>query len=64
MSDDTTSKDYRDRSRIDYSQDYERRYWTEKWDISDEQLKEALDKTGSVMVSDVESFLRKQNHIE
>lgn len=63
MGDDKNSKDYRDRSRIDYSQDYERRYWTEKWGISDEQLKEALDSTDSVMVSDVEGYLKKKKYV-
>lgn len=63
MSDDKNSKDYRDRSRIDFSQDYERQYWTEKWNISDEQLKEALDQTNSVMADDVENYLSKKNYI-
>lgn len=63
MGDDKNSKDYRDRSRIDYSQDYERRYWTEKSGISDEQLKEALDSTDSVMVSDVEGYLKKKKYV-
>lgn len=63
MSDDKNSKDYRDRTRIDYSQDYERQYWTEKWNVSDEQLKEALDRTDSVMVDDVQRYLRQKNYI-
>jgi hypothetical protein len=63
MSDDKNTKGYRDRSRIDYSQDYERTYWTNKWDISNEQLKEALEKTDSVMVSDVEEYLKKNGYI-
>jgi hypothetical protein len=63
MSDDKNTKGYRDRSRIDYSQDYERNYWTEKWNISNEQLKEALEKTDSVMVSDVEEYLKKRDYI-
>lgn len=63
MSDDKTSKDYRDRSRIDFSQDYERQYWTNKWNISDAQLKEALVKTDSVMVDDVENYLTERKYI-
>lgn len=63
MSDNKNSKDYRDRKRIDYSQRYERDYWTGKWGISDEQLKEALDETDSVMVDDVEQYLKDNNLI-
>lgn len=64
MSDDKDSKDFRDRSRIDYSQDYEKDYWTEKWGISDQQLKEALDDTDSVMAEDVEKYLRDKGLIK
>ena len=63
MSDDKNSKDYRDRTRIDYSQDYERQYWTNKWSITDGQLREAIDRTDSVMVDDVENYLRERSYI-
>lgn len=46
MSDDTTERRPQDASRISLEQDYEVRYWTEKWNISREELAEAVQKVG------------------
>lgn len=62
-SEDGRARDHRDRGSIDFRQDCERRYWRQKWDISDEQLKEALDQTDSVVVDDVENYLQNRNYI-
>jgi hypothetical protein len=37
----------RDRSRIDTHEDYEVRYWSEKFGVSPEQLKAAVKKVGN-----------------
>ena len=57
MADDPTKR-ARDNDRIDVSQDYECRYWSEKWNISPEELKRAVSKAG-VMVKDVARELGK-----
>lgn len=50
----------RDKSRIDVSQ---REYWTEKWNITEDMLQEAMLKTNSVMAADVERYLRDNDLI-
>lgn len=49
-----------DRSRINLSENYEVEYWSEKFNISPEQLKKAVEKSGSSMAADVEAYLKKQ----
>ncbi len=46
MSDDTTNHGTRDRSRISLEQDYEVRYWTEKWNITKDELAAAVKAVG------------------
>ncbi len=47
MADDRTNRGGQDRSRINLHEDYEVRYWTEKFGVSKEQLEEAVRKVGS-----------------
>jgi hypothetical protein len=47
MSDDTTNRGEPDRSRINLSEDYEVRYWTEKLGVSKEQLAVAIRQVGN-----------------
>ena len=37
MADDRTKRGPQDRSRVNTSEDYELRYWSEKWGVSPEQ---------------------------
>jgi hypothetical protein len=57
MADDPT-KHARDNDRIDVSQDHECRYWSQRFDVSPEELKRAVSKVG-VMVDDVARELGK-----
>ena len=47
MSDDKTHTRTPDRDRINLSEDYEVRYWTEKFGVTAEQLREAVEAVGS-----------------
>jgi hypothetical protein len=47
MSDDLKKKGSQDRSRINTSEDYEVRYWSQKFGVSAEQLKAAVKKVGN-----------------
>jgi len=41
MADDLKDRGARDRSRVNVHEDYEVRYWTEKWGVTEGQLAEA-----------------------
>jgi hypothetical protein len=56
MADDRNVRGAVDRSRINMQEDYEVRYWTEKWSVTREQLAEAVRAVG-VMVKDVAAKL-------
>jgi hypothetical protein len=58
MADDLTKKSSADRKRINVSEDYEVRYWSEKFGVSAARLKEAVQKVGP-MVDDVARELGK-----
>lgn len=47
MADDRTKRGPQDRSRVNTDEDYEVRYWAEKWGVSSEQLKAAVAKVGN-----------------
>jgi hypothetical protein len=57
MSDDRAQKGVQDRTRINTSEDYELRYWSGKFGVSQEQLKAVLKKVGN-SVSAVEKELK------
>lgn len=57
MSDDTSKKGIQDRTRINTGEDYELRYWSEKFGVSQDQLKAAVSKVGN-SVSAVEKELK------
>lgn len=46
MADDLKNRGAQDRTRVNIHEDYEVRYWTEKWGISKEQLAQAVKKAG------------------
>jgi len=47
MSDNKNNRGEPDRSRISLSEDYEVRYWTERFGVSKEQLAVAINKVGN-----------------
>jgi hypothetical protein len=47
MSDDTSLRGPRDRTRIALGEEYEVRYWTNKWDISRDELADAVKAVGN-----------------
>jgi len=46
MPDDLTKRGAQDRSRINVNEPHEVKYWTQKWGVSIEQLKMAVEKAG------------------
>lgn len=57
MSDNTQSRGGRDRERINVHQDYELRDWAKKFDVSQQQIKEAVQAVGD-RAADVEAHLK------
>lgn len=47
MADDLSNRGPQDRSRVNLSEGYEVRYWTQKFGVSEEQLRKAVEKAGS-----------------
>lgn len=58
MSDDLSKKGSADRSRININETHEAAYWTEKFGITKEQLKAAIDKAGSNWADAVEKVIK------
>ena len=57
MADDKMLRSPQDRSRIALGEDYEVRYWTEKFGVSRERLEEAVKAVGN-SASAVEQYLK------
>ena len=57
MSDDKTKRGPRDAARINLGEEYEVRYWSEKFGVSKEDLAYAVQRVGS-MANDVEAELK------
>jgi len=55
---DNKSKTAADRKRIDVSEDYECRYWSEKFGVSADELKRTVERVGP-MADDVAGALGK-----
>jgi hypothetical protein len=47
MADDRSKTDSADRDRINMHEDYEVRYWSQKWQVNREQLADAVRSVGS-----------------
>ena len=62
MSDDTRNRGQGDRDRIDVSQEQECRYWSEKFGVSAEKIKDAVKDVGP-MAKNVERYLRDDAEI-
>jgi hypothetical protein len=57
MSDDLDNRGPADRTRVNVNEDYEARYWANKWGVSEDELRAAVARVG-VMASDVERALK------
>jgi hypothetical protein len=57
MSDDKSKAGGQDRKRISLSEDYEVRDWAEKFGVSEDELRRAVEKVGN-LAEDVERELR------
>lgn len=60
MSDDTLKTGKPDRDRINTSEDYEVRYWSEKFGVSREELLDAVKSSGSNSADAIEAYLKGQ----
>jgi len=59
MSDDKTNRGPADGKRINVNEDYEVRYWTKEFGISEDTLRDAVKRVGPV-VDDVRAELRRK----
>jgi predicted transcriptional regulator len=57
MADDPDKRGKQDRERINIHEPYELRHWSKHFNVSQDELKRAVDKVG-VMVKDVEKELK------
>lgn len=55
--DDKNKRGPQDRARINVNEDYELQYWTEKFGVSSEKLRQAVEKVG-VSANAVEQYLK------
>jgi hypothetical protein len=60
MADDTTKRSPQDAARVNVNERHEVAYWTKKWGVTEEKLKEAVTRVG-VMVKDVAKHLGKSD---
>lgn len=58
MSDDKNARGRQDRARINVNEEYELRDWSEKFGVSREALKAAVERVGP-MAADVETELKR-----
>ena len=58
MSDNTSNTGSPDRDRISTSEDYEVRYWSEKFGVSSQELIDAVKASGSNSPDKVEAYLK------
>jgi hypothetical protein len=47
MADDPNKRTHQDRSRINLSEDYEVRYWCERFELSEDELRAAVKRVGN-----------------
>ncbi|NID06023.1 DUF3606 domain-containing protein [Luteibacter jiangsuensis] len=59
MADDKSNRGQADRDRINVNEDYEVRYWTKEFGISEDTLRDAVKRVGP-MVDDVRAELRRK----
>jgi uncharacterized protein DUF3606 len=59
MADDKSKTDYRDRTRINLNEDYEKEYWKKRFNVSGQALAGAVRAVG-VSVKKVEQYLKEK----
>ena len=59
MTDDRSNRGARDRSRINVNEDYELKYWADKWGMSVDDLRSVVDQVGP-MTEDVAAKIGKR----
>ncbi|MGY3496395.1 DUF3606 domain-containing protein [Bradyrhizobium sp. USDA 4502] len=59
MADDKSKTDYRDRTRINLNEDYEKEYWKKRFGVSGQALAGAVRAVG-VSVKKVEKYLKEK----
>lgn len=59
MSDDKSNRGPADAKRVNINEEYEVRYWTKEFGISEDRLREAVKRVG-VMADDVRAELRRK----
>jgi Protein of unknown function (DUF3606) len=59
MADDESKAGAADRARVNVNEAHELRYWTGKWNVTEQQLRDAVKKVG-VMTNDVAQALGKE----
>jgi hypothetical protein len=59
--DNKDKQDLRDRTRVNTNEDYEVRYWSNKFGVSADELKAAAKATKSESVKEIEEFLRNNS---
>jgi Protein of unknown function (DUF3606) len=59
MADDRTKKDFRDKTRINVNEDYEKEYWKKRFRVSGQQLAGAVRAVGP-SVKKVEKYLNEK----
>jgi hypothetical protein len=58
--DDKNNTGGQDRKRIDINEEYELQYWSEKFDVSREELRDAVEQAGNE-AEEVERLLNSRN---
>ncbi|RZJ36106.1 MAG: DUF3606 domain-containing protein [Flavobacterium sp.] len=58
--DNKTQKDVRDRTRVNINEQYEVEYWSKKFNVTPQELRDAVMEIRSDSVKELEEFLR--NH--
>ena len=59
ITDDRSNRGARDRSRINVNEDYELKYWADKWGMSVDELRSVVDQVGP-MTEDVAAKIGKR----
>lgn len=59
MGDNKSKRDYRDRTRINLNEDYEKEYWKKRFNVSGQALAGAVRAVG-VSVKKVEKYLKEK----
>lgn len=58
MADNLQNRGPQDRSRVNLSEDYEVRYWSKEFGVSEQQLRQAVERAGSPSVEAVKKALK------